>query len=95
MRPVFYTSGSAEFRQAFERSVALGAPSSFPMDSLETGAAKRPNLVSRVIAAWRKGSERRRAFDALMSFDDRLLSDLGIVRGEVESAVSGRSTRRT
>jgi uncharacterized protein YjiS (DUF1127 family) len=52
------------------------------------GAAVR---ISEAVRRWR---ERRRATDELLSFDDRLLKDIGITRGEVWAAVHGELADR-
>ncbi|MCC7049136.1 MAG: DUF1127 domain-containing protein [Alphaproteobacteria bacterium] len=49
-------------------------------------AAARPGLVARLLHAW----ELRRALRDVQSLDERMLRDIGLSRGDVESAVRGR-----
>ncbi|MCC6470457.1 MAG: DUF1127 domain-containing protein [Alphaproteobacteria bacterium] len=47
--------------------------------------AKRAGLFARLLHAW----EVRRALRDVQSMDDRMLRDIGLSRGDVESAVRG------
>ncbi|MBM3569067.1 MAG: DUF1127 domain-containing protein [Alphaproteobacteria bacterium] len=55
---------------------------------LKRGAAK-------LVEGYRAWSARRRAYGELMGLDDRMLADLGIARGEIQSVVYGEGLAET
>ena len=46
-------------------------------------AATAAGTLSRLVAAWRTAQQRKRVRAMLMRFDDRMLRDIGITRGDV------------
>ena len=50
-------------------------------------------LFGRLSAALRRWDERQQTIEQLERLDDRCLSDIGIVRGEIESFASGHLSR--
>ena len=83
-----------EQRIRIERSLAISA---FVRDVLRTLArwlrvlASRSIWLVRGLAAERR---RRRAISELQGFDDRVLADMGVTRGEIEFAVRNGRPRQ-
>ena len=57
--------------------------------SLDAERARAPTGVARLVAAASRWYRLRRDARQLMAFDDRMLQDIGLSRGEIESAVAG------
>ncbi len=57
---------------------------------LTSAGASRPNLVGRLAMMWKTWRNRRAVAD-LLAMDDRLLSDIGVSRGDIHEALGCRA----
>jgi uncharacterized protein YjiS (DUF1127 family) len=78
--------------------LAIGAahhPPAFPRAHLlGRGAGALVRLVMTFLAESRRRRQRAAAIRKLRAWDDRMLKDIGLTRGEIIAAVDGRLDRR-
>ena len=64
-----------------------------PSERHRSRAAAFLQFIGDALAAWRSWQEREATIRDLRAWDDRMLKDIGLTRGEIIAAVDGRLER--
>ena len=70
-----------------------GYPLRWPLTLAGRGAGALLRFIDDARAAWRCRRERKAAIRDLRDWDDKMLKDIGLTRGEIVAAVDGRLQR--
>ena len=64
-----------------------------PAPLVGQGAAALVQLIARACASWRERRQRKSAIGELRAWNDGMLKDIGLTRGEIVAAVDGQVYR--